>query len=351
MRFNPCQAIFLHYFLSLPSCEPKHLRLIAKHDNWQNLWKRIRGSELVRLGIPAKRASRMVDEARKLNIRAAVELVTQNDIKLISIKDALYPDLLREIYDPPALIYCLGNYQILCGEHHLAVVGTRKSSQQGLANTRNLISKLTKYDLTVISGGALGIDTVALQTAIKLKIPAVAVLGSGVLNPTPALNRQLFTDILEDGLILSEFPPLARPTKYTFPARNRLISGLTQATVVIEAPAKSGAIITADFANEQNRNVFALPGAINNPSMAGTNRLIAENKAQLLIDHEQALIAIGIDPSKPPPPKKSLSELETEALDMLLAGELSLGQIEKKLRLNTNELLTLISRFELEERI
>jgi DNA processing protein len=179
------------------------------------------------------------------------------NIKLIRYDDLEYPELLREIHDMPYALYCRGNYEVLKQES-CAIVGTRKATGNGRKAAYELAQGLCENGLTVISGLALGIDAMAHKGALNVSDgKTAAVLACGLDTVYPRANTQLAARILQnDGCLVSEYALGEEPLKYRFPERNRIISGLSKATVVIEAPAKSGSLITADFALEQNRDLF-----------------------------------------------------------------------------------------------
>ncbi|MBL7141619.1 DNA-protecting protein DprA [Patescibacteria group bacterium] len=195
-------------------------------------------------------------------------------MQTINIKDKNYPELLREIYDPPQTLYVNG--QLKAKEKYpLAVVGTRKVSLYGQKITRSLVRALSQAGFTIISGLALGVDGLAHQTTLDAGGKTIAVLGSSLDIIYPSSHQQLAQKIIKSkGAIVSEYEPKTRPSKWTFPARNRIVAGLSLGTLVVEAPKKSGALITARFALEQGREVFAVPGSVYNENSAGCNLLI-----------------------------------------------------------------------------
>lgn len=193
-----------------------------------------------------------------------------------------YPALLQELRDPPKELYAQGNLALL-REPAVAIVGTRNPTPYGMALARAFSRGLVGYGLTVISGLAYGIDAEAHAAAVNAGGHTIAVLGSGLDTIHPRGQTELARRILEHrGLLLSEYPPGTEPRAYHFPARNRLVSGLAQGTLVVEAPEKSGALITARRAFEQNRQVFALPGDINRETFHGNHGLIASDLARLV---------------------------------------------------------------------
>jgi DNA processing protein len=202
-----------------------------------------------------------------------VEVLDQASTSIITFCDSRYPELLKTIADPPALLYLRGT---LPEGPALAVVGARKASEQGRILTRTLCRDLAEAGLTVISGLARGIDTAAHLGALAGGGQTVAVLGCGIDQIYPPENRELFRQIIDNGAVVSEYPPGTAPLAGHFPARNRLISGLAAGVLVIEAATGSGSLITVDFALEQGRDVFSIPGGPLSPTSAGTNKLLKE---------------------------------------------------------------------------
>ncbi|MBC2120714.1 DNA-processing protein DprA [Listeria marthii] len=197
------------------------------------------------------------------------------DITLVWILDDHYPALLREIYEAPPILFCKGNIDLL-QKQAIAIVGTRQMSEYGRKACRKIASELSEHQLTIVSGMAIGIDTTAHKAALQKDGATIAVLGSGVNNIYPLKNQLLANDIARDGLLLSEYLPDEEARRWKFPERNRIISGLSIGTVIIEAAERSGSLITADMALEQNRQVFAVPGNIFIDTWKGTNYLIQE---------------------------------------------------------------------------
>ncbi len=212
-----------------------------------------------------------------------VEECDKKKIKLLTYADEAYPERLRNIPDPPTVLYYVGTLPRFDEEAAVAVVGTRRCSNYGLLQTKQFAKQIAASGGLVISGGARGIDTMALQAALETTMPVVCVLGCGVDVPYPQENTGLFREVIRHGCILSEYPPGTQPNKGNFPARNRIISGLSLGVLVVEAPCSSGALITADFALEQGRDVYAIPANIGIKNSEGTNRLLREG-AQMVTD-------------------------------------------------------------------
>ncbi len=202
------------------------------------------------------------------------EILNAAAVRIISQWDGdHFPPLLRTLYDPPAILYLRGT---LTAQPALAVVGARRASPAGLQLTRELCKEIASRGITIASGLARGIDTAAHEGALDAQGQTIAVLGCGIDRVYPPENRRLFQRIMEQGAILSEYPPGTPPLAGHFPGRNRIISGLSQGALIVEAAEGSGSLITADFALEQGREVFAVPGPVYAETSSGVNRLLKE---------------------------------------------------------------------------
>lgn len=212
-----------------------------------------------------------LDEAEKILAQC-----DNKEIRLLTYADPAYPNRLKNIADPPALLYYRGTLPDIDREAVIAVVGSRRCSAYGLLHAKQFSKLIASSGGIVVSGGARGIDSMALSGALDSEMPVLCVLGCGVDVVYPPENRGLFRQIESHGCILSEFKPGTRPDRGNFPVRNRILSGLALGVLVVEAPEKSGALITANQALEQGRDVFAIPGNIGVKSCEGSNRLIRD---------------------------------------------------------------------------
>lgn len=194
--------------------------------------------------------------------------------------DADYPGLLKQIHDPPALLYARGHLPTGDG---LATFGSRHATPAGLQLTRKIAAELAQHNLCIISGLARGVDSAAYQGALEAGEKTIGVLGCGIDRIYPPENAGLFKEILQNNAVITEYPPGARPMAGHFPVRNRIISGLCRGVMIVEAQANSGSLITGDFALEQGRELLAIPGAFHHPKSTGTNRLLKEG-AQLVTE-------------------------------------------------------------------
>ncbi len=220
-----------------------------------------------------------------------LKLIAESGISVLTIEDKNYPSNLKLIYDPPPVLYVQGNLEQK-DRLAIAIVGTRRCSYYGRKTADALSYELTNRGFTVVSGMARGIDTASHKAALKAGGRTIAVLGSGLMRIYPRENGELATKISKSAAVISEFPLLTAPERRNFPRRNRIISGLSLGVVVIEAPNRSGALITADFALEQGREVFALPGNIDQPTSSGTLRLIKQG-AKLVTGADDVIEELG----------------------------------------------------------
>jgi DNA processing protein len=239
---------------------------------------------------------------------AQIEACRASGISVLIQADDDYPMYLKEIFAPPPVLYVTGDLSAL-RNHALAVVGTRKPTQYGTACARSLTAELCK-SAVIVSGLAVGVDTAAHERCLELGGKTVAVLGCGIDRVYPPENKGLAKRILEHGAIVSEFPPGTIPEAYNFPRRNRVISGISCGVIVVEAGERSGALITADYALQQNRVVFAVPGPIDSPMSAGTFKLIKDGAVPVrsAADIFEHISAASFAPLLTAPPQSIRSE-------------------------------------------
>ncbi|HDR7791567.1 TPA: DNA-protecting protein DprA [Bacillus luti] len=227
-------------------------------------------------GISSKKSSELVKFLQSSNLLQYISYLEQNRIFYTTIWDEHYPQLLREIPDPPFILYGKGEEDFLSKVNKLAVVGTREPSLYGRESIEYILSPLLEREWLIVSGFARGIDTIAHEVTVGKRCPTIAILGHGLSYMYPKENRRLYDKWKEYILLLTEYPPHYAPKKWYFPKRNRIISGISKGVLVVEAKSRSGTLITADLALEQNREVFALPGPIFAESASGTNHLIQQ---------------------------------------------------------------------------
>jgi DNA processing protein len=238
-------------------------------------------------------AARIPQAIKEIDLKKEMDLIKKHKVKVITFLDKDYPENLKNIYDPPVVLYVKG--EILPEDKlSIAIVGSRLASFYGLQTAEKLGFELASHGITVVSGLARGIDSSAHKGALKAKKRTIAVLGSGLANIYPEEHKELAKRISESGAVVSEFPMTMIPDKGNFPRRNRVISGLSLGVVCVEAAEKSGALITCDYALEQGREVFAVPGKVDSITSKGTNKLIKQG-AKLAQGTEDILEELNIE--------------------------------------------------------
>lgn len=269
----------LKYWLWLTNLRGLHnqtrLALLRHFGTPENLFYADEGEILLTEGITREQAALLRDHDLERANRILGDC-QRLGLQLLTIQDAAYPARLQNIYDPPVLLYVRGHLPVMDEEAAIAVVGTRKCSPYGVACAEKLAFGLAAAGAVVVSGLAEGIDAASVRGALRAGGTPVSVVGNGLDIKYPRENRYLYEDVAAAGALLSEYPPGTRPDGRHFPVRNRILSGLSLAALVVEAPARSGALITAETALEQGRDVFAVPGPIDALTSAGCNRLIRD---------------------------------------------------------------------------
>ena len=228
-------------------------------------------------GISESMAERIAHWEKYVDLAHELDLAKRGGVEIITRDDENYPSLLAEIHDPPICLYIRGKIPEGISNRSLAVVGTRNVTTYGQRMARHLAESAAYSSFIVVSGLAYGVDAIAHKAALDAGGESVSVLGGGLARIQPQEHVPLAREIAAHGAVISEFPMEFTPTRHSFPMRNRIISGISKATLVIEAGLNSGSLITASFALEQGRPVFAVPGQADNPQAAGCNRLIRQN--------------------------------------------------------------------------
>lgn len=296
------------------------------------------GEELAAHGFSAEEIRRL----HRYDFSAAENEVArcrEAGIELISRDDADFPPLLGQIHEPPDYIYFKGNRECLQAAK-LAVVGSRRASSYGLAAGRRLLPAVCRAGVALVSGMAYGIDSLAHRIAVEENAVTIGVNAGGLLHLYPQGNRALIERIVEHGGVISEFPLDTVPRPHLFPVRNRLIAGLARAVLVIEAAMRSGSLITARLALEENRDVLAVPGNIDSDLSSGTNYLLAQG-AKVVTGVRDILEEYGLEPAAVPIDPRSLSPGERQILDLLGENELKgIDYFCDHLQWNTAETIT-----------
>lgn len=283
-------------------------------------------------GIGRKIAASIRRAFKEFDLKKELRLIKDNSVSVIALEEDCYPKNLKEIYDPPCLLYVKGNIKIE-DKNSLAIVGSRRASYYGLSNAEKFGFRLASCGITIVSGLARGVDTQAHKGALKARGRTLAVLGSGLGNIYPEENIKLADDISESGALISEFPMERTPFKQNFPRRNRVISGLSLGVIVVEAARRSGALITADFALQEGREVFALPGKVDSATSCGTHSLIKEG-AKLITSIEDIFEELNLDIEV-----RGEENIETQARTILEDEEKAVYDILKDEPLHIDELL------------
>ena len=257
------------------------MRLLQSHfGSLAEAWQAEAG-ELLACGLETRLINALIAARTELDLGAELAHFEHTDIQVLTWDDPTYPKLLGQITDPPPVLYVRGTLSEE-DEYAVGVVGTRQASVYGRQVAEMLAGDLAHSHVTVVSGLARGIDASAHQAAIKAGGRTIAVLGCGVDVIYPPENRALAQEIIQHGALISDYPPGTQPDAQNFPPRNRIISGLSLGVIIVEADQRSGALITADFATQQGRDVFAVPGNIFNRSSRGTNQLIHDGAKMVL---------------------------------------------------------------------
>ncbi len=311
--------------------------------------------ELARVeGIGSIIASQIVNGRQRIDVNNELIKIRQHNISVLTLGDEAYPALLREIYNPPMVMYVWGTIHKE-DEKAVAMVGSRRATSYGRDMAVKIADEFVKSEITVVSGMAAGIDSCAHWAAIKGGGRTLAVLGCGLDVVYPPQNRELMQEIASNGAVLSEFPLGTKPEARHFPRRNRVISGLSLGTVVIEAAQKSGSLITADFALEQGREVLAVPGSVHSKNSKGTHALIKQG-AKLIENAADVLEELGMAENKAHDKKPmvipaDLSPQEKEMAQMLLTGNQSLDALAKRSTLTLTDISTALLMLEMKGRV
>lgn len=303
-------------------------------------------ADLSHSGLPARAVAALLAEREKIDPEAEWAGLLKKGYGVTTLADHDYPCILRQIYDPPALLFYRGDLSVLQAPC-VAVVGSRKATAYGRAAAARLAADLARAGVVVVSGMARGIDTCAHQGALADGGITAAVLGCGLDVCYPPENLRLREKIAQNGVLLSEHPPRTEPKAQHFPLRNRIISGLSLATVVVEAAEKSGALITADCALEQGREVYAVPGSINSPYSQGCHKLLKDGAA-LLSKADDLLLELGLAAPEPEiKPEQKLTDEQRKVLQSLDFEPVNFDDLLSSTRLTAPVLTALLVELEL----
>lgn len=309
-------------------------------------------------GMTACKIDAIKKASQSLDLERELKLARENNIDIVTILDEGYPQNLKNIYDPPPVLYVKG--QLLdCDYNSIAIVGSRRASFYGLSTASRLSSELANMGITVVSGLARGIDTASHKGALSAKGRTIAILGSGILKLYPLENKEIAQSISENGAVISEFSLETSPLPRNFPRRNRIISGISLGVVVVEAARNSGALITADSALQQSREVFAVPGKMDSITSIGTHSLIKQG-AKLILNTDDIIEELAIkfkefDNTTGKRNEESIIEKQNFELDdstkhvyqMLSRDPLHIDDIIVSTRMNVPQLSSILLRLQL----
>jgi DNA processing protein len=280
------------------------------------------------------------------------------NIRIITPWEDAYPERLKHVYGAPTLLYMRGNATLNTAKV-ISIVGTRNATSYGKRVLETLLSELSAYSVLVVSGLAYGIDVYAHKTALALGLPTLAVVAGGVDTIYPAVHKEVAIAMLDQGGLLSEYPRCTKPEAHQFATRNRIIAGISDATIVVEAGQKSGALITAKYANEYNREVFAVSGGIDAPYSVGCNHLVKTHQANLLTSAADIVDAMHWHAEAPAARKRlnlldqlpELTEAERSAVQTLesLQGEMHIDELSYQTQIPLNQLSAILLQLELKK--
>jgi len=298
-RLKTDQLIDLNLLLSIEGIGPGKIRtLLSKFRSIEKILSSDFNSLISTNGISSNLAKRIqrINYSRKdtsSTIISDLEKLDKLKAQIITVWDKEYPPLLKKIYDPPILFYCMGNF-VENDNYSISVVGTRMPTNYGKIQAEKFSAELADQKITITSGLARGIDSIAHKTALKKNGRTIAVIGSGLDVIYPPENKNLFDEIAEKGVIVSEYKLGTKPDAPNFPKRNRIISGLSLGSLIVETGSSGGAMQTAAFALDQNREVFAVPGNLGIKQSEGTNLLIQKGEAKLVCSAEDILVELEL---------------------------------------------------------
>ena len=332
----------------LPGLKPKSFQaliLAAAFSVDPAAW---RPEQLTEWGLEPDQVNLVETAVRALDLKVVESLLERQRIRLIVITDPAYPAQLREIPSPPPVLYVRGDAKIL-ERLSLAVVGTRRPTAYGLAAATTLVEPVARAGISIVSGLALGIDSAAHRAALAADGPTVAVLGCGLNQIYPWQNHPLAEDIISHGgAVISEFPLGAEPERHHFPQRNRIISGLAKAVLLVEAGEKSGALITAKFAVDQNRDVFVVPGNITSPQSVGPLNWLKLGATPVTSAQDVLnVLSAGTTASVVPSPITSDDPTEAAVIEFLRAGPRHVDVLAERCRLDSSVVSAVLSLLEI----
>lgn len=331
----------------------RYRELTGAFSNLDNVW-RAEFDDLKKIGWKDDLINEFLLWRDSLNENQIRHTLEKEQIRCITMDNSDYPALLKQIYDPPFCLFVRGDISNL--QNPLAVVGPRKYSAYGKQITEEIVPKLTRCNVEIISGLALGIDGIAHNATLQAGGRTIAVLGSGINNDNiyPACHRQLSERIIEKGgALISEYPPGTEPNTFTFPRRNRIVAGMSLGTLVIEAAEESGALITAQFALDSNREVFCIPQNITSPTAFGSNKFL-KNGAIIVTEAEDIINAFNLQEiTKKSSPTKIIASnpIEEKILQLLSREPIHVDVIIKHSGISSQDISSTLILMEIQGKI
>lgn len=346
------QLLHLIALTLVPQIGPVQARLLLQQFQPEEIFRTKRHQLLQIEGIGPERAQAILRFRDFERAEKEIKFLEKQKIRALAINDPDYPKRLLHCYDPPVLLYYRGQAN-LNASRMLAVIGTRQPSEYGRGWTERILEELKDDSVTIVSGLAAGIDAIAHRAALRNKLSTIGVLAHGLDRVYPYHHRKLAQEMEQEGGLLTEFVHGTEPDRYHFPARNRLVAGMTDATLVIESGEKGGSLITASLANQYNRDVFSLPGRIADDKSMGCLKLIRQHQSEIFLSTTDLLDRLGWNDS--PFEKKitptlfpELSKEEKKIVDHLQTGNcLHQDQIGWELNIPTSQLSSSLLQLEM----
>lgn len=323
-------------------------QLFEIYKDWNKIWN-LNYYDLQKINFNPDLAKIFLHYREKIDLHKNYNIYKNQNIKIITCFDKNYPYLLKQIFSPPVVLFAQGNTELLKNKNFLSVVGSRKYTSYGKSIIQKLIRPIAEQNITIVSGLAIGIDSMAHIESLDTKGSTIAVLGSPINDIYPSCHFHLANKIKQNGLLISEFPINAKFAKENFPRRNRIIAGLSQATLIIEAIKKSGALITANYALNENRELLAIPGSIFQNNSEGTNNLIKQG-AKMITDVDDILEMYDLPNKKILNSKQKINLLNQEQkiiYEALLNGPMTIDKIVAYSRLKISIIISNLTQMEL----
>lgn len=345
------------YWIGFSSIEELDSQFILRlYEYFGNIEKAFNSTEkeLAQIdGITKYKIQKFLSKRDKMDIDKVYSSVLEHELKIITYESDKYPFMLKQISDPPAVLYYKGDFSICNLSRTLAIVGSRRMSRNAQESLKKVMSGLSGTDLCIVSGLAAGVDSAAHRFALDNGLNTIGVTGCGLDHIYPVSNKRLYDEIINGhGVVMSEFFPTFEPLPFRFPQRNRIVSGLSYGTLVVEAALKSGALITANLTLEQGRELMCIPGLITNPNTEGIYKMI-KTGAHIITCSDDILQSMGWTLNKQISFfdennfMSNLSEKEVNIVNSIKIEPKSFDEIQKYTNMNTQDLLTLLTTLEL----